>query len=106
MVVGTNDGRLHITVLTVARHLCPDQIKTCALVIDQRAPLKEDAVFEPLPTPRDSIQLMNASCFMTERIETIMSWLMKESESTHAAHQGANARSYSAKLRRDAISQN
>jgi hypothetical protein len=36
---------------------------------------------------------------MTERIETIMSWLMEESESTHAAHQGAiGAKSYSAKL--------
>ena len=89
MVVGTNDRRLHVTVLTAARHLCPDQIKARALVIDHPAPLKDDFVFEPLPTPRDSIQLMNASCFMTERIETIMSWLMKESESTHAAHQGA-----------------
>jgi hypothetical protein len=77
MVVGTNDTRLHTTVLTVARHLCLDQIKTCALVIDQPAPLKDDFVFERFPLSAIRYQLMNASCFMTERIETICAGLWK-----------------------------
>jgi hypothetical protein len=70
-VVGAKGRRLHIAAFIVVRRLFTDQIKTRALSSASLQLCKTISVFALPPTPYDSTQLMNGSCFMTERTERI-----------------------------------